>query len=116
MLCAVRTPGVNLSTHSVDLVERLPVLLGRVDALRRLDGSLQQTRPHAQVRDALVVHELSERVGVLDAARRQVAVAPDATLQVHVRLPVLQTENTSLAPTTTSLLGTLLEPQQHVLK
>lgn len=80
----------NNGTHSVDLVECLPVLFGCVDALRGLDGALHQAGPHAQVGDALVVHVLGERVGVLYTPGRQVPVPADPTLQVHVRLPVLQ--------------------------
>ena len=58
-----------MTSYRVYFIERLPVLLGRLDAGRRLDGSLQQARPHAQARDLLLFDELRQVVGKLPNRR-----------------------------------------------
>ena len=46
------------------------------------------TRPDDEVVDVLLLDELGELVGVLAAARRQVGIAADALLEVHLALAV----------------------------
>ena len=80
-----------LATHRVDLVERLPPLLRRLDVLDGLYGAPHPRRPHAQARDALLLDVGGQRARVLPAARRQRAGAADAAHQVVHALPVLGT-------------------------
>ena len=79
-----------MTSYRVYLIERLPVLLGRLDAGRRLDGSLQQARPHAQARDLLLFDELRQVVGKLiyamTACQLDVSIAA-CKLAQHTQAP-----------------------------
>ena len=49
----------------IDLVERLPLLVGDAQRLGRLDGALHVARPHLQLADALAPDEFGQGLGVL---------------------------------------------------
>lgn len=52
-------------THSIDLVEDLPLLVEHPQGLGCLDCSLQLARPHLQLHDLLLLDELLQRLGEL---------------------------------------------------
>lgn len=58
-------------THSINLVERLPLLVGEPQGLRGLDGAFQLTGPHAEVLQILLFNELAQGIGELRERRRQ---------------------------------------------
>ena len=55
----------NIDTHSVDLIEGLPLLVLDSQSLRSLDGPLHVARPHLQVTDALPTQVRTQSAGKL---------------------------------------------------
>lgn len=47
-------------THSIDLIQSLPLLVRHAQSLGSLNGSLHLTRPHLQIADVLRVDELAQ--------------------------------------------------------
>lgn len=58
-------------THSINLVECLPLLIGEPQRLRGLDGALQLACPHTEVLQILLLHKLAQGIGELKEHRRQ---------------------------------------------
>lgn len=56
-------------THSINLVEDLPLLIGDPQRLSRLDGAFQLAGPHLQLHDLLLLNELLQRLCKLGEGR-----------------------------------------------
>lgn len=54
-----------LPTHSVNLIQNLPLLVGHPQRFRSLDGPLQLAGPHLEIRYLLFLQKLSESLGKL---------------------------------------------------
>lgn len=58
-------------THSIDLVECLPLLVGEPQGLRGLNGTFQLAGPHTEVLQILFFYELAQGIGELRGWGRQ---------------------------------------------
>lgn len=79
-----------LTTYRINLIECLPPLLWGLDILDGLYGPLHPRGPDPQAGDLLLVDVIREGLGVLSAARREVAVAADTTHYVVCAFAMLQ--------------------------
>lgn len=59
-----------LRTHSIDLIQNLPLLVGHPQGLGGLDGPLQLARPHFEVGYVLFLQKLPQGLGELGFERK----------------------------------------------
>lgn len=78
------------ATHSVDLIESLPLLVRHAQGLGSLNGPLHLTRPHLQIADVLRVDELSQDasklkdIRIVDALKLSQTEIHDSILSISV--------------------------------
>lgn len=58
-------------THSIDLVQDLPLFVGHAESLSCLDGSLHLTCPHLQVANILRLDELTQLLRKLNQEKKK---------------------------------------------